>query len=399
MYESMIQASSGMAPCRCYKASSRHGCLECNGQKIKSGSLSRDPACECRSSSSLAWTKARSRSSTPIHSSTRMSPSVADSALTAQYQNIMEHSIANSQDTQLNIEDLELMMQWCTTTYRSVSCNRSVEDIWQAVVPREAMCHTFLMHGILALSALHLAVVSDGDVRERYLVTSQAHQNEAVLGLAKLAGNLKPNHCNAAFTTSNLMMIFSFAWPEITAKGHQSPIDELYEAFQSTRRSTDALSTVTELLGNGELKSLFECDKSQPKMPDTSRLAIMSLAASNVNLARQNPHHDKDLYDITIRHLGSSLDKVSRGGETMIVAFQWILQVPEKYIELYHQREPFALVLLAYYAVILHSLRRHWWMGDWGVRLIQEVGQNLDTNWRNSIMWVLDATGCYIPPA
>ncbi|KAL5052163.1 hypothetical protein BDW71DRAFT_6285 [Aspergillus fruticulosus] len=394
---------------RSYRASSRHACLECTGRRIKCGKehpkcsfcLSRNLGCEyLPRASSLSWPKIKSRSSTPsLSPSVKTSPSVVDPALIVQYQDLMEPSIPGSLDRELNIQDLELMMQWCTTTYRSVSRNSTVENIWQAVVPREAMRHPFLMHGILALSALHLAVTSGGNLREQYILISKAHQNQAVLGLASLAGKLKQHHSNAAFTLSNIMIIFSFALPEIMGQSiGQNPVDELYEVFLSTRKSREVLSNITDWVVNGELKPLLQYDKAQPKMPDTSRLAIMSLNQLNANLARQGPHHDKDTYDATIKHLGCSLDKVSRGGETMIVAFQWIFQVPEMYMELFRKRDPFALVILAHYAVILHFLRRHWWMGEWGLRLIQEIGQHLDANWRNSITWVLDATGYYIPP-
>ncbi|KAL4971662.1 hypothetical protein BDW66DRAFT_145677 [Aspergillus desertorum] len=393
---------------RSYRTSSRHACLECRGRRIKCGKehpqcsscLSRNLGCEyLPRASSLPWPRFKSRSSTPSLSPTvKTSPSVVDPALIVHYRDFMEPSISGSLDKELNFQELELMMQWCTKTYRSVSRNSTVENIWQAVVPREAMRHPFLMHGILALSALHLAVTSDGDLREQYIRISKAHQNQAVLGLARIAGKLKQHHSNAAFTLSNLMIIFSFALPETMGWNlGQSPVDELYEVFLSTRKSRDVLSNITDWVVNGELKPLLQYDKAQPKMPDTSRLAVMSLNQLNASLARQDPHHDKDTYDATIKHLGCSLDKVSRGGETMIVAFQWIFQVPEKFMELFRKRDPFALVILTHYAVILHFLRRHWWMGEWGLRLIREIGEHLDANWRNSITWVLDATGYYIP--
>ncbi|KKK13260.1 hypothetical protein AOCH_007479 [Aspergillus ochraceoroseus] len=311
----------------------------------------------------------------------------------------MDSPTARPPARELNIQDLELMMQWCTTTYRSVSRNSTVECIWQAVVPREAMRHPFLMHGILALSALHLAVTDNADIKDHYIRTSKDHRNQALLGLTKVSGKSKPSHCNATFTLSNILMIFSFALPEIMEPSpNRCVLDELHQVFQSTRESIDMLVNIIDSVGNGELRPLLQHDTSHPRMPDTSRLAIMSLARLNANLARQDAHHEKDLYDATIKQLGYSLDKVSQGGETMIVAFQWIFHVPSQYIELFRQREPFALVILAHYAVIIHSLRGHWWMGEWGARLIQEIGQCLDTNWRNSLSWVLDATGCYIPP-
>ncbi|KAL4929210.1 uncharacterized protein BDV17DRAFT_262095 [Aspergillus undulatus] len=394
---------------RTYRASPRHGCLECRGRRIKCGKekpqcsscLSRNLGCDyLPPTSSLPWPKIKSRSSTPpLSVAAKASPTVVDPAFITHYEDFMESSVTRSPSKELNIEDLELMMQWCTTTYRSVSRDNTVEGIWQAVVPREAMRHTFLMHGLLALSALHLAVTSNGDMKEQYIRTSKAHQKQAVQGLDRIAGKLKQHHSNAAFTSSNIMMIFSFALPEIAGQTFgQSTIDDLYDVFFSTRKSGDVLSNIADWVGNGELKPLLQYDKATPKMPDTSRLAMMALTQLNANLARQDPCHDKDLYDTTIKHLSSSLDKVSRGGETMIVAFQWIFQVPAKYMDLFRERGPFALVVLAHYAVILHFLRRHWWMGEWGLRLIREIGQHLDADWRNRITWVLDATGCYIPP-
>ncbi|KAI9369307.1 hypothetical protein BJX61DRAFT_536528 [Aspergillus egyptiacus] len=396
-----------MPSCRRYKTSSRRGCLECRDRRIKCGKqdpqcsscLNRNLICEYLPSTSvpLAWRKVKSRSSTPsISPSAKASPSIVEPAFI--YKDLMEPSAPSSPSAELNIQDLELMMQWCTTTYRSVSRNSTVECIWQAVVPREAMQHPFLMHGILALSALHLAVTSNDDTREDYIRTSKTHQNQALLGLSRAAAKLKPYHCNAAFILSNIMMIYSFALPETEGETPgRSALDELYQVFTTTRQSVDLLANITDWVGNGELKPLLQYDKGQPKMPDTSRLAIMSLTQLNAKLARQDPDHDREVYDTTIKHLGSSLDKVSRGGETMIVAFQWIFQVPSKFMELFRQREPFALVILAHYAVIIHFLRRHWWMGDWAARLIRNIGEHLDATWRNSISWVLDATGYYLP--
>ncbi|KAL4797389.1 hypothetical protein BDV19DRAFT_44728 [Aspergillus venezuelensis] len=394
---------------RTHRTSARHGCSECRGRRIKCGKeqpqcsycTTRNQGCDyLPPTSSLPWPKIKSRSSTPsLPPSTKSSPTVVDPAFTAQYKDFMEPPISRSPVQELNIQDLELMMQWCTTTYRSVSRNNTVEGIWQAVVPREAMRHPFLMHGLLALSALHLAVSSDDEMRDQYIKTSKAHQKQAMLGLDKISGKLKQHHSNAAFTLSNIMMIFSFALPEISGRTPgQSSIDDLYDVFTSTRKSGDVLSNIADWVGDGELKPLLQNEKATPKMPDTSRLAIMSLTQLNANLDRQDPHHNKALFDTTIKHLSSALDKVSRGGEAMIVAFQWIFQVPEKYLELLQRRDSLALVILAHYAVILHFLRRHWWMDEWGIRVIREIGQHLDADWRNRITWVLDATSCYIPP-
>ncbi|PYH99912.1 Zn(II)2Cys6 transcription factor [Aspergillus ellipticus CBS 707.79] len=355
------------------------------------------------SSTSLVWPRVKSRSTTPtIPPSRTASPSHVNPRIFAEYRVVMDPVAPKTPVGELNIQDLELMMQWCTTTYRSVSRNCSVEGIWQGIVPREAMRHPFLMHGILALSALHLAFSSPpGSTRDDYIRTAQTHQSQAVAGLSKATGSLDRSNCNAAFALSSIMVVFSFALP-ITATHTTSPhagaLDELFEIFRFTRGSVDVQGEIIDWVADGEFSPLLEYDNSQPKMPDTSRLAIMSLSRMNATLAGRDAAHEKDTYDTTIRYLGYSLDKLARGGETMIIAFQWIFQIPPRYLDLLRERQPFALVILAHYAVIIHSLRGHWWMGEWGARLIREIGQHLGADWRDSISWVVDATGCYVPP-
>ncbi|PYH49917.1 uncharacterized protein BP01DRAFT_370534 [Aspergillus saccharolyticus JOP 1030-1] len=327
----------------------------------------------------------------------------------AQYRLVMDHPISPcSPPGELNIKDLELMMQWCTTTYLSVSRNSTVEGIWQGVVPREAMRHPFLMHGILALSALHLAsspsstTTNSGTTKEDYMRTAKSHQQQAVAGLAKVAEHLDRSNCNAAFALSSIMVVFAFAFqgnPSSTTTTRQSnALDALMDIFQFTRGSIDVQGDIINWVADGEFSPLLDYDNSQPKMPDTSRLAIMSLSRRNMDLANKDPKHEKDVYDATIQQLGFSLDKLARGGETMIIAFQWMFRIPPRYVELVRERQPFALAILAHYAVIIHSLRAHWWIGEWGTRLIRDIGLHLDTSWRESISWVIDATGCYIPP-
>ncbi|OOF95860.1 hypothetical protein ASPCADRAFT_207194 [Aspergillus carbonarius ITEM 5010] len=393
---------------RTYRAPARNGCFECRNRRIKcpnehpqcSHCTSDNIICQYLSSStSLVWPRVKSRSTTPtIPPSRTASPAHLNPRVFAEYRVVMDPVAPPSPAGELNIQDLELMMQWCTTTYRSVSRNSSVEGIWQGVVPREAMRHPFLMHGILALSALDLGFNSPpGPPKDYYTRTAQTHQSRAVTGLSKVAGKLDRSNCNAAFALSSIMVVFSFAFPRTTDKRGDA-LGELLEIFRFTRGSVDVQGGIIEWVAAGEFSPLLEYDNSQPTMPDTSRLAIMSLSRLNTNLASDDPAHEKDTYDTTIRYLSYSLDKLARGGETMIIAFQWIFQIPPRYMELLRERQPFALAILAHYAVIIHSLRGHWWMGEWGARLIREIGQLLGADWRDSISWVVDATGCYIPP-
>ena len=302
---------------------------------------------------------------------------------------------------QLNINDLELMMHWHSSTYRSVSRDSTVEGIWQNVVPQEAVQHPFLMHGLLALSSLERACSSGGRVREERIRVAQQHQACAMGGLSavrRLENGRSLSTCNAMFALACVMVYYDLALPLLTGPVEsRSALDEFCLMLERIRESIVAMAEVLDRVREGELCPLIREDEVRPRMPDTSRLAIQSLRRRNGTLAARNPTHETDPYETTIQHLSAALERLAEGGEPTIIAIRWIWFIPSRFIELMRIREPFALVILAHFAVIMHSLRGHWWMGEWGSRVLEVIGQTLDAEWRQSISWVIDATGCYIP--
>ena len=300
----------------------------------------------------------------------------------------------------LTDHDLELMMHWCSTTYLSISLDSTAEWIWQTIVPQEAMHHPFLLHGILALSALDQAHSSNGEIREEHLKVAQRHQTRATTGLTcirRLGDHLSLSACNAVFAFSCIMIYYTFAYPLLVKPIRSGrTLDELCHALLQIRESIDIVLQVIDRVKDGELGPLIRKDESRPKMPDTSRLAILSLRRLNAILASRHPRHETDVYEATMEHLSSALERLAEGGEPTVIAIRWIFRIPSRFIELVRERQPFALVILAHFAVIMHSLRGHWWMGDWGMNVLEDIGQTLDVEWRQSISWAIDATGCHV---
>lgn len=303
----------------------------------------------------------------------------------------------------LSLQDQELMMHWCSSTYRSLSQNSSVEHIWQAVIPQESLQHAFLKHGILALSALHLASSStsnNGRVQQGgYLKTAQAHHTQAMTGLRQAIKNLNTFNRTAVFASYSIMMIYQFAFSRPVVPTTQQHSDDALEnvcaIFLFSRESMTMLRMLIDSDQDNELGPLMtnRDDLEHPKMPNMSRLAILCLQQQNASLSTEHPNHETEVYNEAIEHLGNALENLSKGGEVTSIAFRWIFQIPTRFLDLLRDRQPFALVILAHYAVIMHNLRRQWWMGQWGTRILREICIQLDSKWVQSITWAVDATG------
>ena len=72
-------------------------------------------------------------------------------------------------------------------------------------------------------------------------------------------------------------------------------------------------------------------------------------------------------------------------GMSMIMCFP--KQDPTHFSLLLKQRHPQALVILAYYTVLLDLLDSRWWVNGWGSRVLRDIVCSLGDEWKSWIEW------------
>jgi hypothetical protein len=80
-------------------------------------------------------------------------------------------------------------------------------------------------------------------------------------------------------------------------------------------------------------------------------------------------------------HVAQAVDRATN----MISA--WPIRVTNEYIDLLTQRKSEALVILAYFAVLLHYRRRVWIIADGGEHLLQCIRQELGSEYDHLVAW------------
>ncbi|KAH7129603.1 hypothetical protein B0J13DRAFT_564302 [Dactylonectria estremocensis] len=65
----------------------------------------------------------------------------------------------------------------------------------------------------------------------------------------------------------------------------------------------------------------------------------------------------------------------------------WPLLIPNEYVDSLYQHRPEALVVLAYYAAILHRYRQYWVFGNSGSSLIRSIALHVGTYWADLLAW------------
>ncbi|GKT89252.1 DUF814 domain-containing protein [Colletotrichum tofieldiae] len=108
------------------------------------------------------------------------------------------------------ITDLELMHHYSTTTCLTLPRSNDVSQIWQFEVPRLGLTYMFLMHEILAISALHLGYLHP-EQRESYALHASQHQSDAIAGMRESLMQITPDNCHALFGTSSLLVLNAYS--------------------------------------------------------------------------------------------------------------------------------------------------------------------------------------------
>ena len=76
--------------------------------------------------------------------------------------------------------------------------------------------------------------------------------------------------------------------------------------------------------------------------------------------------------------------------EDRSLVFVWTVTVPEDFVVELKARRPLALVVLAFYAVLVHSVEEQWWAKGRGKSLVEAIYEELPVEWKGAVKWPVE---------
>ncbi|KAL4931823.1 Zn(II)2Cys6 transcription factor domain-containing protein [Aspergillus undulatus] len=289
-----------------------------------------------------------------------------------------------------SVDELELMHQFTAETYQSLCVSESETRTWQVVVPRLALKHRYLMHGILSLASLHIATTRESsDDALAYIDAGLEYHSRSLEPFRITIGNLTPENCDAAFAQSVATTAISLALPQLTATRENAlrMMDNILTVFE-------LLQGVKKILTIGQRQSwinlgLFRQGEfwkkdSIAQIDEDTEAALDQLAALN---AQDGTAVNVDV----LNHLRHCFMKFSRSSGPAPV-LSWLAAVDKEYVESLRRRQPFSMLVLAHWAILLTQLDgRRWWAKKSGRALVSELVTELvarDPLWESCLGWV-----------
>ena len=292
------------------------------------------------------------------------------------------------------LQDLQLMHHYSTVTALDLSHHPPLQHIWQIDIPKDAVSYDFLMHEVLAFSALHMAHLSSAN-RGRYEESGVLHEQLALKLFMPVFNCITSDNWHAIFAFTALLGLVRLALPQRPQLG--SEIDRLIEFLQLMRGPLMHIACSRQFLTRRGLGVLFDVDDTTHESvgrlyaPDLGGAVLASLQSlRDLNRSIVKAENVRNAYTESIDDLQTAFDRIIMSPRKRSLVFLWPVILKDPYMKLLQARQPMALVILAHYGVILHTINDQWWARALGSQLVKTIHDTLDEKWKDTMRWPVE---------
>ena len=251
-----------------------------------------------------------------------------------------------------------------------------------------AFRNPFLMYAILALSALHLSATTARDRRAYFQAQSVQLHGSALRSFNAALPNVNETNFGAALLFAGLVSVQFIG--DATRSAHRTL--GVYLANMAKLAKLALGGKVIVLTWWTHVKSSDVApliDVGLNELDDMTGVPEEVKVLSN--LISTEDERGENIYRLAIRELyriyGSFCRKVDPC--QFMGLWSWLVLIPQEFYQATEERRPEALIILAYYAALLHTRRWHWAVGDAGSVLVKAINDHLGRYWETYMSWPL----------
>ncbi|KAL9115980.1 MAG: hypothetical protein Q9227_000348 [Pyrenula ochraceoflavens] len=306
------------------------------------------------------------------------------------------------------MRDLILLQNWSTAAYLGFGDRPGDSRIWQVDVVQLAYNSPFLMRGILAVSALHMAHTHP-EREEDYVREATNHQIAALPAYRHALKQITEYNCQALLAFAGLTTVYAFhsacrgqSVISMDANDKEDGVMAPPEWLQLHRGLRFMLTgQIKEWIRNGpmkhQLRSYDDWHFDYDFNPDDFRiLSFMSFLEMPAGRSAMSDEEADGLL-FSLQHMRQSYalamsPHIDIGKKFAI--WLWAENVPTAYLQLIARRAPQALILLSMACVLLErAAPTCWYLQGAPQRIVSEVYDSLDKEWRPWIAWPISEIG------
>jgi hypothetical protein len=297
--------------------------------------------------------------------------------------------------------ELELLHQFTISTAYTLATENEIRDMWRILVPQVGFSTDYIMEGIFALAAVHMARYN-ADRRDLLLSHAAEYHTASLAKALPLLSAVTPQNCSHLFLFGVLTLFYSLARPrqagDMLLVGNGIVPEWLY-LFRGMYPLREADSSIHQ----SPVALIFQTTEPSYDFWVSHSPEENEALAELERKLRSNSMHDP----IKLKALGGAIDGLKRSF-TFLYGYKdvhfkdedrfrgfytWIFEIDREYLKLLKDTDSEALCVLAFYTVLLKDLDKYWWMEGWAVHILQRIYTLLDGTYRLWIRWPIEQVG------
>ncbi|KAK7595687.1 hypothetical protein V3481_002335 [Fusarium oxysporum f. sp. vasinfectum] len=286
-------------------------------------------------------------------------------------------------------QGLELMHHYSTIAANTLALRLDMQHVWRMVLPEMSYNTPFLSHGLLSVAALHKAHLLPAR-RDRYLDLAAYHQTRGMEGFRSIFNSINEKNWQPAFCFSSTIVIYAFS-PAGQTEDAMVDILQIFVLIRGIRSSLldgDRELTGTPLSAwshgiwiigeNDEASYDFDPPLDQSTLPLDAFQALRRLFTFYRSNLSDSDRADYEFATLQLRKAAILIAHAGPQAEIgMVMFFPYVISA--NVMSDIQANNPYALVLLSYFAVLLGLVERQfWYVKGWSRRLMEAIEIHLD---------------------
>lgn len=258
------------------------------------------------------------------------------------------------------------------------------QDLWQVDLVQWGFEFPSILHMVLALAALH-AAYEKPESRDQYVQQANDHFTFGIRSVTAILSQLNEENCQKIYISASLICLIYFG---------RGPCAGEYLVFSTSGPSEWLVLMRGVKLIMANYRDKVFTGKLEPKPgsdePDFAMTPEMCTELSEhmmyTEAVQRLVEHEemdessrtmyiaaiKDLLEI-IREVHGKVSTGKTGLHLMHLLIGWIYRQPEEFISIIEQREPYSLIIVASWGVLLRYMESSWLMKGWSKHVVSGV--------------------------
>ncbi|PVH90748.1 hypothetical protein DM02DRAFT_620864 [Periconia macrospinosa] len=286
---------------------------------------------------------------------------------------------SSAPQSSFDLFDMTLMHHYVTNTCKHLFIGARQILVWQHDIPALAASNIILVHGFLAVTAIHCAWKEPAQ-RDLYRSRALHHHGLSLPIFQEMVATASPKTAEVIVAYSILLCIWVYAFPEIAPE--QLSLNDILRMVDVIRGSRTVFRLYRGVIMESPMHIFLNPPLPAPILEDQDTSVRQTL-----QLLRDQVGHQSDKN--AVQQLQTFLDRYMTGFDYNRLSAAWMASVEDDYWDRLRDRHPDAVLVFSYSTLLIRASEHEcWWMSGWSGRILQACSDIMSPEVKETIGWV-----------